>query len=62
MLGSWCFISPKLHVSKIKALFRPSPRLGKIRAFADGSVLEKESLEKKASCFSDGLSKTGLKL
>lgn len=34
MLGSGCFISPKLHVSKIKALFRPSARSGEIRAFS----------------------------
>ncbi len=60
MLGSWCFISPKLHVSKIKALFRLS---GKIRAFADDSELQRESLEeKKSPPFSDALSKTGQKL
>lgn len=47
MVGSWCFISSKLHVSKIKALFRLSGWSEKIRAFTEGSVHVKKSLEKK---------------
>lgn len=62
MVGSWCFISRKLHVSKIKALFRLSGRSGKIRAVMEGSVQcvwRKVWRRRKCRFFSDSLPTTG---